>query len=66
MLNSMAGGSAIRFVRAKDIADLPVPIRSPEQQTKIRERHEEIVNEIEIAHQHLDQARQLNDSAFSE
>ena len=63
-LQSMAGGSAIRFIRAKDLANLPVPILSAEQQSRIRETHEHIVNAIEASIDFSSQARRLNDLAF--
>ena len=63
-LNAMAGGSAIRFVRAKDIANLPVPIGSLEQQAKVRELHVQIVDAIAEAHDCMKEARRLNESAF--
>lgn len=64
-LNAMAGGSAIRFVRAKDVADLPVPIPSLEQQAKVRELHVQIVDAIGEARDCMEEARRLNESAFS-
>ena len=63
-LNAMAGGSAIRFVRAKDIAKLPVPIRSLAQQDRVCEIHAQIIDEIEQAHELMDGARELNERAF--
>lgn len=63
-LESMAGGSAIRFIRAKDLSNLPVPILSAEQQSRIRATHEEIVEAIEESQHFSDQARRLNDQAF--
>ena len=63
-LESMAGGSAIRFIRAKDLSNLPVPILSAEQQSRIRETHEDIVEAIEESQHFSDQARRLNDQAF--
>ncbi|MDE0130189.1 MAG: N-6 DNA methylase [Gammaproteobacteria bacterium] len=63
-LNAMAGGSAIRFVRAKDIANLPVPIGSLEEQTRVRELHVQIVDAIAEAHDCMEEARRLNESAF--
>ncbi len=64
-LNAMAGGSAIRFIRAKDIANLPVPIRSLAQQARVGEIHAQIIDEIEQAHDLMEGARRLNESAFS-
>ena len=64
-LNAMAGGSAIRFVRAKDVANLPVPIGSLEQQAKVRELHIQIVDAIAEAQDCMEEARRLNESAFS-
>ena len=63
-LQSMAGGSAIRFIRAKDLANLPVPIFSSEQQSQIKETHNQIVDAIEESRHWSDQARRLNDEAF--
>ena len=63
-LNAMAGGSAIRFVRRKDVANLPVPIGSLEQQAKVRELHVQIVDAIAEAHDCMEEARRLNESAF--
>lgn len=64
-LNAMAGGSAIRFVRAKDVANLPVPIPSLERQAKVCELHAQIVGEITEAHECMEAARRLNERAFS-
>ena len=63
-LNAMAGGSAIRFVRAKDIANLPVPIRSLEQQAEVCKLHVQIIDAIAEAHDCMEEARRLNESAF--
>ena len=63
-LQSMAGGSAIRFIRAKDLANLPVPILSIEQQSQIIETHKRIVDAIEESQHWSDRARRLNDQAF--
>ncbi|MXW21168.1 MAG: N-6 DNA methylase [Gammaproteobacteria bacterium] len=65
-LNAMAGGSAIRFVRSKDIAKLPVPIGSLEEQAKVCELHVQIVDAIAEAHDCMEEARRLNVSAFRE
>ena len=64
-LNAMAGGSAIRFVRAKDVANLLVPIQSLERQAKVRELHVQIVDAIGEAHDCMEEARRLNESTFS-
>lgn len=63
-LNAMAGGSAIRFVRAKDVANLPVPIPSLERQARVRELHAQIVGTITEAHEFMEEARILNEKAF--
>ena len=63
-LQSMAGGSAIRFIRAKDLANLPVPILSAEQQLRIGETHAQIVDAVEKAQHWSGQARRLSDQAF--
>ena len=63
-LRSMAGGSAIRFIRAKDLANLQVPILSSKQQSQIKETHNQIVDAIEESQHWSDQARRLNDEAF--
>lgn len=64
-LESMAGGSAIRFVRAKDLEALPVPIRSIEEQAKVCEIHDRIISTIAESQRLADKARRLNESAFS-
>ena len=63
-LQSMAGGSAIRFIRAKDLANLPVPILSSEQQSQVKETHKQIVDAIEESQHWSDQARRLSEQAF--
>ena len=63
-LESMAGGSAIRFIRSKDLANLPVPIYSREQQSGIRKTHEKIVKAFEESEHWSYQAHRLNNQAF--
>ena len=55
----------MRLVRAKNIADLPVPIRSLKRQFSVGEIHAQILDEIEHAHEFIDEARRLNESACS-
>lgn len=64
-LNAMAGGSAIRFLRGKDVGNLPVLIPSLERQAKVRELHVQIVDAIGEAYDCMEEARRLNESVFS-
>ena len=64
-LESMAGGSAIRFVRAKDLEALPVPIRSIEEQAKVCEIHHRIVSTIAESRRLAEEARIISESAFN-
>jgi len=63
-LESLAGGSAISFIRAKDLANLQVPIRTPLEQARIREIHDKIIATVAESDRLSEGAQALNDSAF--
>ena len=63
-LEAVSGGSAIRFVRRKDLAALRVPIHPPELQAEVLEAHERIVMAFAKSRQYADQASRLNERAF--
>lgn len=63
-LESLAGGSAISFIRAKDLASLQVPIRPAEEQAKVKEIHDEIISAIAESERLVSQADALNRRAF--
>lgn len=65
-LEAVSGGSAVRFVRRKDLAAMRVPIHSPERQAEVLEAHERIVTAFAKSRQYADQASRLNERAFKQ
>ena len=65
-LEAVSGGSAVRFVRRKDLAALRVPIHPPEGQTEVLKTHRRIVAAFAKSRQYADQASRLNARAFKQ
>lgn len=64
-LESLSGGSAISFIRAKDLANLPVPVKPISKQAVVREKHDEIVAAVAESNRLREYANKLNREAFN-
>ena len=66
-LEAHAGGSAIRFIKNRDLAGLPVPIQllSDQEERDIDDVHQQVVDAIAKARDFEVKAKRLSDAAFS-
>ena len=65
-LKAQAGGSTIQFIKAQDLAALPVPLHSLKRQRDIADKHQTIMNMKKQARELDDEAKYLSDTAFDD
>jgi len=65
-LESLAGGTAISFMKARDLEKLQVPIPSREKEREVLDQHLAILERHEEATRLLEEAHALNAQIFSD